>query len=84
MNVIIAAGPFFSELSPHGNSLKSLIQKAIEFESKLVLLFGPIFESDFGTQLNIISLDSLQKYYDEILESVLKPLLRFVVILLFD
>lgn len=77
--MLVAAGPFFSELSQHGKSLKSFIQKAIEIESKLVILLGPIFESDFGIQLfNKSSTECFQKYYDEILDSILKPLLRFV------
>jgi len=81
MKLIVAAGPFFSESSPHGKSLKSLIQKTIEMESKLVILFGPIFESDFITQLNKTSLESVQKYCDEILDAILKPLLRFIFII---
>lgn len=76
LNVLVAAGPFFNELSPHGKSLKSLIQKAIEIESKLVVLLGPIFESDFGIQLfNKSSTECIEKCYDEILEAILKPLL---------
>lgn len=79
MKVIVAAGPFFSELSPHGKLLKSLIQKAIEFDTKLLILLGPIFEADFGMNLNISSTESLQKCYDDVLESILKPLFRSVV-----
>lgn len=78
MNLIVAAGPFFSELSPHGNSLKSLIKKTIEIEAKLLILFGPIFESDFGTQLNNKTSENFQKCYDDILESILKPLFRLL------
>lgn len=75
---MVAAGPFFSESSPHGKSLKLLIQKAIDSKAKLLLLLGPIFDTDFGTHLNKSSTESLQKCYDEILESILTPLFRFV------
>lgn len=78
INLMIAAGPFFSESSPHGKSLKSLIQKTIDSKAKLLILLGPIFDSDFGINLNKSSTDSLQKYYDDILEPILTPLFRFV------
>uniref|UniRef100_A0A2S2QQJ4 DNA polymerase alpha subunit B n=1 Tax=Sipha flava TaxID=143950 RepID=A0A2S2QQJ4_9HEMI len=74
INLMVAAGPFFCESSPHGNSLKSLIQKTIELDAKLLILLGPIFDADFGTQLNKTSSDSLQKCYDDVLEAILKPL----------
>lgn len=77
MNLIVAAGPFFSESSPHGKSLKSLVQKTIELEAKLLILLGPIFETDFGTQLNKTLFESLHKYFDEMLEAIMKPLFRF-------
>lgn len=75
---MVAAGPFFCESSPHGNSLKSLIQKTIELNAKLLILLGPIFDGDFGTELNKTSSESLQKCYDDVLEAILKPLFRFV------
>lgn len=78
--MMVAAGPFFSESSPHGTSLKVLIKKTIELEAKLLILFGPIFEADFGTQLNKTSSDNLQKCYDDVLEAVLKPLFWFVIL----
>lgn len=78
INLMIAAGPFFSESSPHGKSLKSLIQKTIDSKAKLLILLGPIFDTDFGIHLNKSSTDSLQKYYDDILEPILTPLFRFV------
>lgn len=76
--MIVAAGPFFSETSPHGQFLKSLIQKTIEFEAKLLILLGPIFETDFGTQLNNASTENIQNCYDDVLESILKSMFRFV------
>lgn len=74
---MVAAGPFFSESSPHGKLLKSLIQKTIELEAQVLILFGPIFDADFGTQLNKTTSDNVQTCYDEVLESILKPLFRF-------
>ncbi|KAL4135781.1 hypothetical protein QTP88_007369 [Uroleucon formosanum] len=74
LNVMVAAGPFFSELSPHGKFLKSLVQKTIELEAQLLILFGPIFDADFGTQLNKTTSEDVQKCYDEVLEAILKPL----------
>ncbi|XP_050529813.1 DNA polymerase alpha subunit B [Daktulosphaira vitifoliae] len=74
LNMIIAAGPFFSESSPHGTFLKSLVQKAIEFRVAVLILLGPLFETDFGIQLNKAGSDSLQKCYDDILEAILSPL----------
>lgn len=78
MNLMVAAGPFFSDLFPHGKSLKSFLQKAIEIEAKLLILLGPIFESDFGTQLNKTSTENFQKCFDDILEAILKPLFRLL------
>jgi len=75
---MVAAGPFFSETSPHGKLLKSLVQKTIELEAQLLILFGPIFDADFGTQLNKTTSENVQKCYDEVLEATLKPLFRFV------
>lgn len=75
---MVAAGPFFSELSPHGKLLKSLVQKTIELEAQVLILFGPIFDADFGTQLNKRTSEDVQKCYDEVLEATLKPLFRFV------
>lgn len=78
VNLMVAAGPFFNESSPHGKSLKSLIQKTIELEANILILFGPIFDADFGSQLNKTSSESLQKCNDDVLEAILKPLFRFV------
>lgn len=78
MNLIVAAGPFFSESSPHGTSLKSLVQETIKLEASFLVLLGPIFEGDFGTQLNKTSSENLQKCYDDVLEAILQPLFRFV------
>lgn len=78
INLMVAAGPFFSESSPHGQSLKSLIQKTIELEANILILLGPIFEADFGLQLNKTSSDGLQRCYDDVLKAVLNPLFRFV------
>lgn len=78
MNLVVAAGPFFSESSPHGTSLKSLIQETIKLEASLLILLGPIFEVDFVLQPNETSTDSFQKCYDDVLETILKPLFRFV------
>lgn len=78
--MIVAAGPFFSESSPHGTFLKSLVQKAIECRVAALILLGPLFETDFGTQLNKAGSDSLQKCYDDVLEAILSPLFRFVMI----
>jgi len=75
---MVAAGPFFSELSPHGKLLKSLVQKTIDLEAQLLILFGPIFDADFGVQLNKTTSEDVQKCYDEVLEAILKPLFRFV------
>lgn len=80
MNLLVAAGPFFSKLFPHGQPLKSLIQKTIELQAKLLVLLGPIFEADFGIQLNNTSTENFQKCYDDILEAIFNPLFRFVVI----
>lgn len=82
MNLLVAAGPFFSKSFPHGQPLKSLIQKTIELQAKLLVLLGPIFESDFGMQLNNTSSENFQKCYDDILEAILNPLFRFVFILI--
>ncbi|VVC41300.1 DNA polymerase alpha/epsilon, subunit B [Cinara cedri] len=70
MNIIVAAGPFFSESSPQGKSLKSLIEKTINLKAKLLVLLGPIFETDFVTQLN----KSSSETYDELLEFIIQPL----------
>ncbi|XP_050425500.1 DNA polymerase alpha subunit B-like isoform X7 [Adelges cooleyi] len=74
LNMMIAAGPFFSESSPHGVFLKNFIQKAIESRASVVVLLGPLFESDFGAQLNKATSDGLQKCYDDIMEAILSPL----------
>lgn len=79
MNLIVAAGPFFSESSSHGKLLKSLVQKTIGLEAKLLILLGPLFETDYGIQLNKAMFVSLQKYFDEMLEAIMKPLFRFVI-----
>lgn len=76
--MIVAAGPFFSESSPHGRSLKLLIEKTIELKAKLLVLLGPIFETDFGSQLNKASSGSFQNCYDEVLEAIIQPLFMFV------
>lgn len=78
LNLMVAAGPFFSELSPHGQSLKSIIKNAIETEAKLLILLGPIFESEFGTHLNKTSTEDFQLCIDNILEAILKPLFRLL------
>lgn len=76
--MMVAAGPFFSESSPHGKSLKSLIEKTIELEAKILVLLGPIFETDFVMQLNKVSAESIDNCYDEVLEAIIKPLFKFV------
>lgn len=80
--MIVAAGPFFTDLCPHGQSLKLLIEKTIEFEAKLLVLFGPIFENDFGVQLNKGSSENFQSCYDDMIDAIIKPLLKLVTILI--
>jgi len=73
-----AAGPFFTELSPHGKLLKSLIQKSVDVDVQLLILLGPIFDGDFGMQLNKRTSEDIQQCYDEVLEATLKPLFKSV------
>ncbi|XP_026817937.1 DNA polymerase alpha subunit B [Rhopalosiphum maidis] len=74
LNLMAAAGPFFTELSPHGKLLKSLIQKSVDMDVQLLILLGPIFDGDFGMQLNRRTSEDIQQCYDEVLEATLKPL----------
>ncbi|CAH1732885.1 unnamed protein product [Aphis gossypii] len=74
LKLMVAAGPFFTESSPHGKLLKSLVQKTVDLEAQLLILLGPMFDADFLVQLNKRTSEDIQQCYDEVLDSVLKPL----------
>jgi len=78
LKLMVAAGPFFTESSPHGKLLKSFIQKTADLDAQLLILLGPMFDADFGVLLNRRTSESIQQCYDEVLDSVLKPLFKYV------